>query len=997
MTPELWQRVSGIFHGAVAQAPTARAAFLDEQCAAEPELRAAVERLLVAHDKAGRFGEIPIFSPGHAAQATGAAELAPAEDQVSSDGAGSDSAGPAVARRHFFFWVAALAAVVTSGVLANAVWQLVVGLPESPALGWVQNARGGQLYVGFVDPAGPVADELRVGDRIVRLNDVAGVARGGLGAARRDLAIGESYELVIERDGQQLEFRLPVGGVAPQGALAYFIIGFTWCVIGLGIGLARPQNPLARLACLTSLATGFVFMQGIFIRVGPLWQPLHAVLGYHFLARFPTGNPTRGIWRGALVFMYVFGGLAVAIGQLLGQTVRLDGSASAVALIERLPGVNSLAQWAGLAAYTAAIFGMPIVLAYNYRKLTDDDQRRRVRWVLWAGVVGLAPQLWWAVANAAESLLGPMRLPRFDVFANLATLGMPLAMAYAVVRHRVLDIRVVIRRGVQYLLARRALQAAVLLPFAALLYIVASNRELTVAQLVTETGGYLFWLALAGVALRFRRPIQLWLDRRFFRQEYDREQLMEKLLDESRRVDSLAELSEIVGDTLVGALHPQSAAVWYRDPRERADTATSRPAPRDFPADERWLSWLEQRATLTSLPLPPDAGLSNDDLRRLERRGIEAIVPIADSGDRLVGALLLGPKRSEEAYSEGDSRFLNAVAKQTAVIRENLRLRKQLSEEVRVRHDVLARLDERLPDLLKECPACGACYSGEITSCTSDGTTLVLTLPIARTVDARYRLDRVLGKGGMGAVYEARDLRLDRVVAVKIMLSRAFGQAGSLRRFRREARTAAGLSHPCIVAVHDVGSFEGEGAYIVMERVQGETLRAVLAREGTLAPAAAAEWFEPLLSGIAAAHERGIVHRDLKPENVMGNRGDSGALAVKILDLGLVKLREGEANVSGTMTQDGAILGTPDYMSPEQLLGRDVDHRSDLFSIGVMLLETLTGEKTASEATPQTIVANDLHELVCRCLAADPRDRPGSAIALREQLLPLLRREALPA
>src|SRR5688572_18505157 len=110
MTPELWQRVSGIFHGAVAQVPTARAAFLDEQCAAEPELRAAVERLLVAHDKAGRFGETPIFSPGHAAQATGAAELAPAEDQVSSDGAGSGSAGPAVARRHVFFWVAALAA-----------------------------------------------------------------------------------------------------------------------------------------------------------------------------------------------------------------------------------------------------------------------------------------------------------------------------------------------------------------------------------------------------------------------------------------------------------------------------------------------------------------------------------------------------------------------------------------------------------------------------------------------------------------------------------------------------------------------------------------------------------------------------------------------------------------------------------------------------------------------------------------------------------------------
>jgi len=991
MTADRWQRISAVFHGALAQAPDGRRAFLDKECGGEDDVRVEVERLLAAHDGAGQFGEAPIFSRNRLAAPQDAdAEISAFTGE---DPPVAGDKASAKLRRHFFFWFAAFAAAVMLGVFAHSVWQLFTGTGVVPTLGWGQNARGGQLYVAAVDPDGPAGAQLRVGDKIVRLNDVTGVARGGLGAERRRLAIGDSYDLVIERDGEQVELRLPVVGAPEQGALAYFVIGFGWCFIGLFIGLARPESPLARLACLTSLATGTVFMQGVFIRVGPLWAPLHPVLGYHFLARFPAGAPTRGVWRVALVLMYVLGGFAFAVGHLFAWTTRFAGPPVAAALATSLPGLSTAADAAGLVAYTAAIFGMPTVLAYNYRRLTDDDQRRRVRWVFYAGVVGLAPQLWWAAVNVVEFFVGPTQIPRFDTFANLATLGMPFAMAYAVVRHRVLDIRVVIRRGVQYLLARRALQVAVFLPFAVLLYIVVHNRDLTVAQLVTETSGYLFWLAAAMVVLRFRRPIQLWLDRRFFREEYDREQLMMELVDESRRVESLAELSDVVSETLMSALHPRNTAVWYRDPRERADTATSRSAAPDFPGEDRWLSWLEQHGKMASLPLPPDSGLSNDDVRRLARRGIEAIVPIADSGDRLVGALLLGPKRSEEAYSEGDSRFLSAVAKQTAVIRENLRLRKRLSEEVRVRHDVLARLDERLPDLLKECPTCGACYSGEVASCSADGEALVLTLPIARTIDTRYRLDRVLGKGGMGAVYEARDLRLDRVVAVKIMLSRAFGQPGSLRRFRREARAAASLSHPCIVSVYDVGSLEGEGAYIVMERIEGETLRAALTRERTLSPAAAAEWFEPLLLGIAAAHERGIIHRDLKPENVMGHRGNSGALAVKILDLGLVKLREGGANVSGTMTQDGAVLGTPDYMSPEQLLGRDVDQRSDLFSIGVMLLETLTGERTSGGvASRPPALAGDLHELVCRCLAAEPRDRPESADALKEQLLPLLQR-----
>ena len=378
-----------------------------------------------------------------------------------------------------------------------------------------------------------------------------------------------------------------------------------------------------------------------------------------------------------------------------------------------------------------------------------------------------------------------------------------------------------------------------------------------------------------------------------------------------------------------------------------------------------------------------------------------------DAGDRLVGAFLLGGKKSEEPYSDGDRLLLNAIAKQAADARESLRLRARVNDEVRVRHDVLARLDGRLPDVLKECPACGACFEGGVERCEHDGEPLKLSLPVARTIDGKYRLDRLIGKGGMGAVYEAWDLRLERTVAVKIMLSRAFGAQAALRRFRREARAAAHLDHPNVVGVFDFGPLEGEGAYLVMEIVRGRTLRAELDHLTRMPPRVAADWFGPLLDGTAAAHAHGIIHRDLKPENVIGRRDDAGSLAVKILDLGLVKFGAGAALATGPMTADGLVMGTPAYMSPEQLLGREVDHRTDIFAVAVMLIESLTGrrpfqgdtladlllaqQQTSYRLPGSSTPARALGDLLQQCLAADPRDRVSSAATLCGDLIPLLR------
>jgi len=277
-------------------------------------------------------------------------------------------------------------------------------------------------------------------------------------------------------------------------------------------------------------------------------------------------------------------------------------------------------------------------------------------------------------------------------------------------------------------------------------------------------------------------------------------------------------------------------------------------------------------------------------------------------------------------------------------------------------------------------------------------------LPVTRVLERRYRLDKLIGKGGMAAVYEARDMRLERRVAVKIMLGRAFGHPSLVRRFGREARAAARLAHRNIVRIYDFGALEGGGAYLVMERLEGVTLRAELDRVAVLSPADAGVWFDQILSGLAEAHEHGIVHRDLKPENVMAQEDDSGRV-VKILDFGLAKAHA-DAGISGTLTVEGAVMGTAGYMSPEQILGREADQRSDLFSVGVMIVEALVGRRPFDGGNYAEVAravlesdfrwpdraseAEDLNAILQTCLAKEPARRFASAAALRRALIPAL-------
>jgi serine/threonine protein kinase len=258
-----------------------------------------------------------------------------------------------------------------------------------------------------------------------------------------------------------------------------------------------------------------------------------------------------------------------------------------------------------------------------------------------------------------------------------------------------------------------------------------------------------------------------------------------------------------------------------------------------------------------------------------------------------------------------------------------------------------------------------------------------------------YQVEHLVATGGMGEVYRARDTRLNRPVALKVLTPTVALDPDRLARFAQEARTMALLNHPNIVTVYDVGSQAGT-PFVVSEFLQGWTLRRRL-KNGALSVRAAISCALDIISGLIAAHGAGVVHRDLKPENVFITRDNR----VKILDFGLAKCRRDSRrpleNDSALSTEPGILLGTVGYMSPEQVRGDTTDHRSDIFSVGVMLHEMISGaapfrgdsaietlHAILKEETPPLQdrggdVPDELSEVVTHCLEKDMDDRFQSA------------------
>src|SRR5688572_4271074 len=253
------------------------------------------------------------------------------------------------------------------------------------------------------------------------------------------------------------------------------------------------------------------------------------------------------------------------------------------------------------------------------------------------------------------------------------------------------------------------------------------------------------------------------------------------------------------------------------------------------------------------------------------------------------------------------------------------------------------------------CPTCGKQYPSDVKFCPIDQSPLQADatvqgqIPsdplIGHTLDEKYRIEERLGVGGMGMVYRARHLLIDRPVAIKVLNQRFVEDEAARVRFQREARAAGRIQHLNAVSVTDFGQTLEGYVYIVMELLEGRTLREVVAKEAPMETARAVSIMLQVSAAVAAAHEAGVIHRDLKPGNIFVSQRPDVPAVVKVLDFGIAKLAAETLDEDDALnlTQVGAMIGTPRYMSPEQCNGLELTPASDVYSLGVILYEMLSG------------------------------------------------------
>lgn len=437
----------------------------------------------------------------------------------------------------------------------------------------------------------------------------------------------------------------------------------------------------------------------------------------------------------------------------------------------------------------------------------------------------------------------------------------------------------------------------------------------------------------------------------------------------SRLVESSAEAmndvrswSSAIAQEVAQAIGADDVAVWvFDDDRAAAFTMTSTLAP-----------------DLSEVRMSARAG-------RYLLRADETVIPVTGLSGDVHGALVV------RGLSIGPlaGKVLASFAHQLGGALELQKMRKALKASAERRRASRDDMVSRGVDLLRVCPVCGRCYDQNAPSCDADGAKLPEPTSLPYRVAGRHRLLRVLGEGGMGMVFSARDERLERDVAVKIIKSEHFNNETVRLRFEHEAKAVARIDHPGVVAVFDSGELEDQSLFIVMEILHGRDLSDMVKSCGPGTPKQVAQLLRQASAGLAAAHRVRLVHRDIKPENIFLVADPSG-FRTKILDFGVAK----ELSADSGLTQTGTLIGTPLFMSPEQILGKSTDVRSDVYSFAAVAYLALSGRRvTLGKTLPEIlldVVQSDPPPLsalipdVPRCvddafsaaLAKSPNDRP---------------------
>jgi eukaryotic-like serine/threonine-protein kinase len=726
-------------------------------------------------------------------------------------------------------------------------------------------------------------------------------------------------------------------------ALLYYNLGISGCYLALGlfIALRRPHDSVARVGSWFILTASVAF--GMPIGWAATWRHLPAIaqilLWIPQLSRFIV----EGIF---LTFTVIFPRrifrarwpwLLIWLPVLATLPWRVAGIYSVI----HFPGhVTRAPEWIfqvisiRIIAYLIAGMGL---LAVNYRRLADLNERRRLRVLILGIVVSLASAIVMVWSIHAQGIFMSFGFPFFIL---ALTLTCPLAFTYSILRHRAFDIQVIIRQGLQYALARRAVLGLVPALAAMLIVDLAINSRQPLV-VILRSRGWVYAL-LGGLAVLIYARRRQWLeslDRRFFRDRYNAQRLLREIVEEIRQARAFERVAPRVAARIEAALHPEFVALMARQPNEPSyHCVAAAPPQQDLPllaADSKLIALMRLLGKPLEMLLA-DSGWLEQRLPRMEteivrRERIDLLVPVATGKGCTEALLLLGIKRSEEPYTREDQELLEAIATSLGLLLEQP-----------------APKPEGTTQTFQECPECGTCYDpGAVRG--ACGCADLTPIPLPRLLAGRYRLERRLGRGGMGTVYEATDSSLERRVAVKVMRHEIMESPSAAARFHREALAAAGFTHPNVVTVHDFGVEQGTSAFLVMELLEGSTLRDELRRLKRLDPARSVQILRAVCAAVDAAHHRQLIHRDLKPENIFLARNQAGEASeetVKVLDFGLAKfvpVVDAAAETRSFDTAAGLLVGTAAYMSPEQLLGEDVSASWDLWALTVVAYEILTG------------------------------------------------------
>ena len=860
----------------------------------------------------------------------------------------------------------------------------------------------GAVVVTRVGPATPASRAgIAVGDHLIAINGLTIIDSDGWGALGANYQIGVSMPVIVERSGARIDLRMLLEPESPgywlerTGAtlIVFRLAQLMTLLTGLFIAWKRPRDPRA-LAASWFLLTCAVFVIALPYRLATIWRDLPILrellwipyasgltigpILLTFVTIFPSRLPYARYVQAAtwLVAAAAVTSPTYHAMQLVyvGTELRSVGPRSMLLL-----GVGTLSLVTALA-----------LLVVHHRRTTDLNERRRLRAVVVGITVGALPGFtaivyFWLLGhtNQAQSIFASPGM----VFAALGLLAAPLSIAHAVLRHRLFDLGFIIRIGLQYALARWSVLS---IPSAVSMFMILETlrlRDETVRR-VLERRGVLF-LALTTMAIVVFWNRRRWLkaiDRRFFRERYNADEVLRDVAEQVRRASSLDRVAPVVVAKIEETIHPEFAALLVRDPSSRTFTTITAAPSADAPLDLSEDSKLAALARVVEGPLDTSEEGDDDsvlrhlpaaDLEWVRRSRIDTLIPVITHDDRLHAMLVLGPKRSQEPYSREDYGVLVTIA-------DNLAL-------------LVARAAPR-PEVprLEECPECGACFDGGTGICASHDRQLA-SRGLPRTLGGRYRLDRRLAEGGMGTVYEARDIALEQNVAAKVVREHLSTSDGALQRFMEEAKLAARLrGHPHVVMVHDFGSIDKIQPFMIMELLTGTTLRRVLEANGHLTPVRARAMLGDVCSAVSAAHRRGLIHRDLKPENIYLAETGQGTVP-KVLDFGIAKPLSVTTTVDGRRETDARILiGTLEYMSPEQRRGESPSTAWDVWSLSVIALEMLSGRAPASTLMtnlgpwePGQVLADTLPTCVDffnRALSIDPAPRPRDAETFFRQL-----------